>query len=199
MGLGHSIALEARVSCCPSQNCSCVQQVPLPTFGLHETWGWEAGSLFHMSTSGHMSPRGLSFTLSGLSDWCWWWAWVWYPGKATAKQLGPWGSCFPLPWGLLSPAGVGQPGTPLCYIMSHPFPSLSFERNTGLSQKQPCKWGLRLGHDKSIAGWTAAFPSQAAAVAAAAAFIAYPPPGHMFFAEPLLAPFHSSLTKICTI
>lgn len=40
MGLGHSIALEARASCCPSQNCSCVQQVPLLTFGLHETeWG----------------------------------------------------------------------------------------------------------------------------------------------------------------
>lgn len=70
-----------------------------------------------------------------------------------------------------------------------------------MSQKQPCKWGLRLGHDKSIAGRTAAFSSPVAAAAAAAvaaAFIAYPP-GHVFFAEPLLALFHSSLMKICTI
>lgn len=69
MGLGHSIALEARASCCPSQNCSCVQQVPLPTFGLHETGGGGGRVTFSYEYLwAHVPQRPELHSLASLTD-----------------------------------------------------------------------------------------------------------------------------------
>lgn len=67
--------------------------------------------------------------------------------EGSGLAMGPQGLVFPLHLGaLLSAAGAGQPEAPPLPGDESPF-SLSLwenRRNTGLSQKQLCKWGFGL-------------------------------------------------------